>query len=170
MKKILLLFLMLCFALPSLANNVEYNFINFYFHNNHKTYNEYGKIKNYGDFSFKGLWASKKDVMGIIQKEIIIEDLYCDISLLSCYSSNLRVRKPYLLYDKTQIDIDTYSNTYKIIEISKDKFKLYSTISKYTIEVDLFNKSASKYKIFENGDVNKFYLISDIQKAKNHIK
>jgi hypothetical protein len=161
---------MLCFALPSLASNIDFNFINFYFKNNHKTYNDYGTIKNYGDFSFKGLWGNSKDRLNIVSEEIMIEDLYCDISLLSCYSSNLRLRKPHFLYDKQQIDLDTYSNAYKIIEIQNNKSKLYSSISKYTIEVDLTNKTASKYKVFENGDVNKYYLILDLAKVNKYIK
>lgn len=168
MKKILLLFLMLCFALPSLAEEKSFNGIEIrdaYFSNKTSIYSNYGNLEYYGHFLIKGIWADKTKQ----NKDVMFEEILCKNSDDSCISSFSIVS--FLGYPLIKsLYHDSYLNNYKIIEKNKYKYKIYSSITGYTIEVDLQNKTASKYKVFENGDVNNYYFISDVTKANNYIK
>lgn len=166
MKKILLLFLMLCFALPSLAKEFSdvVEIRETAFKNNTSFSTNYGNIEYYGDFLIKGLWADKSKS----SKDVFLEEIYCKAYTKFCTSSTSVTN--YIGYPNLQPLVDTFLNFYEIIEQNKYKYKLYSTTTGYTIEVDLLNKTASKYKVFDNGDVNHYYLISDVKQANIYSK
>jgi hypothetical protein len=155
MKKILLLFLMLCFALPTWAN---FEILETTFVDETSFSTNYGTTEYYGNFLIKGIWADNK----LLNRNIMAEEIFCQNSKKECISSTLVVGQTNFL--------DTYINVYNIIDRNKHKYTLYSSTTGSTIKVDLKNKTASKYKVFENGDVNNYYFISDLAKANNYIK
>ena len=146
---------MLYFALPTMASVQIKDTI---FFNDASFRSTYGNTNYYGTFLIKGIWADNKK----LNKDILIEEVFCQNYNKECISSSS-------IFSSFGY-VDTSINIYSIIDRNKHKYKLYSSTAGYTIEVDLQNKTASKYKVFENGDVNKYYFISDINKANNYIK
>lgn len=48
--------------------------------------------------------------------------------------------------------------------------KLFCTLTNYTVEINLKTQNVTKYKVFENGDVNKYSMIFDTNYAKKYFK
>lgn len=162
MKKIFLLFLLLCFCLPTWA--IEITTLEnreTFFNNEIKSYNS----NCYGTLNIKGIWQYKEHKL----PRVNYEEIYCNLSFNQCFSSFSSfdlvgypiIKKPY---------IDTFLNIYEIIEVNNRKLKAYSKTTEHTIEADLINKSAFKYKVYEDGDVDKYNLIIDSNKADAYIK
>lgn len=118
--------------------------------------------KKYGHFAFKGVWASN------IANRIMLEEVFCNYENYSCSSSLSETS--FLGTPILNPLIDVYMVYYKIIDENGNKYKLYSPDTGYTIEIDLANKTATKYKIFDNGDVNKYTLLLDDNSIKNYIE
>lgn len=160
MKKFLLL-LALLFTLPSLAMDIKtFDTREVYFKNNIKTY----KNETWGNLSIKGVWTDPKG----LSTRLMQEELFCSLSSMECMSGF------------AEIDIwggkivppmyDVYFLIYKIIDVDSKKVKLYNTITEYNIEIDLVNRTATKYKVFPNGDVNKYIMLFDCDKAAQYFK
>jgi hypothetical protein len=48
--------------------------------------------------------------------------------------------------------------------------KIYNPVTEYTIEIDLINRTATKYKIFPNGDVNKYIMSFNCDESGKYFK
>lgn len=162
MKKIFLLFLLVCFSLPAMALDITtLETRETFFDDKIKSYDS----KYYGTLNIKGIWKYKEHNL----PRVNYEEIYCDLSFSQCFSSFSSfdlagypiIKKPY---------IDTFLNIYEIIEVNSKKLKAYSKLTKHTIEADLIKKSAFKYKVYENGDVDKYDLIIDSKKADVYIE
>ena len=65
---------------------------------------------------------------------------------------------------------DVYLLVYNIIDYTPKKMKIYNPVTEYTIEIDLINRTATKYKIFPNGDVNKYIMSFNCDESGKYFK
>lgn len=160
MKKLLVL-LALIFMLPCCAMDLKtFDTRKVYFRNNIKTYNN----ETWGDLSLKGVWIDPKK----LSTRLMQEDLFCYINTMQCMSGFAEID----FFGSKIINpmYDVHFLIYKIIDVDSKKVKLYNTVTEYTIEIDLINRTAAKYKIFPNGDVNKYIMLFDCDKAAQYFK
>lgn len=148
MKKLLLL-LALLFILPCFAVDIKnFDVRQPYFKNDIKSYQN----DRWGYLSFKGVWVDPKKY----SKSVKLEEVFCDIRTNFCESALVDINFMGTPASMPSIDIDQI--TYKIIDISNSKMKLFSPVTNYTIDIDLYSKKITKYKVFENGDINKYNM------------
>ena len=161
MKKIIVLLMLLFVSIPTFAMEIKtFDIRETYFKNDIKTYQN----KTWGNLSIKGVWSDPKHNL----KSVLVEELLCDIGNMICTSSVVDLSfigtpalPPYL---------DVYGLTYKVIDYTPNNIKLFCSLTNYTIDVDLKNKKVTKYKVFENGDLNKYIMIFDDNTAKEYFK
>jgi hypothetical protein len=120
--------------------------------------------KNYGDLYIKGVWSDPKGYL----KSILQEELFCNLSTKECISSVTSIN--FLGTPQLQPYLDTYLVSYNIVDYSRGVLKLYAPTTGYIVEINLRNKTATKYKVFENGDINKYNLLLDTNKASEYLK
>lgn len=119
-----------------------------------------------GDFAIKGIWADPKK----LANRVMLEDILCDYDKFKCISNFLEIDFWGTSVSNLNPYVDIFNNNYQIIQWSKNMtFKLYSAQTEYVIEVDLVNKTAYKYKVFPNGDVNKYVLLLDDNEIKKYL-
>lgn len=161
MKKIFVLLAFLFIVIPTFSMEINtFDIRESYFKNDIKTYQN--EVR--GNLSIKGVWNDPKNYL----KSILVEEIFCDIKGMICTSSVVDINfigtpslPPYL---------DVYGLTYKIIDYSPSRIKLFCSLTNYTIDIDLKTKKVIKYKIFENGDVNKYIMIFDTNYAQEYFK
>lgn len=168
MKRLILLFLLFLFVLPCFAMELKtFDIRETYFNKEYKSVPKAGKLVSELDyFSFKGVWEDAKK----LANSVMYEELFCDIYSNICSSSIVII--DFLGTDFAQLNpyLDVFSLQYKIIDKKGSIYKLYSPITEYTIEADIANKKATKYKVFSNGDINKYFLNLDSDKASGYFK
>ncbi|MBQ2395947.1 MAG: hypothetical protein II304_02725 [Bacteroidales bacterium] len=114
--------------------------------------------------NIKGVWQDPKK----LSTRLMQEELFCSFSLMECMSGFAEID---MWGGKIVPPIyDVHFLVYKIIDYSSRKVKLYNVVTEYTIEIDLKNKTATKYKIFPNGDVNKYIMLFNCEKAAQYFK
>lgn len=166
MKRLILLFLLFLFVLPCFAMELKtFDIRETYFNKEYKSVPKAGKIvKELDYFSFKGVWIDPKK----LSTRLMQEELFCSLSSMECMSGFAEID---IWRGKIAPPIyDVYFLIYKIIDVDSKKVKLYNTITEYNIEIDLTNKTATKYKVFENGDINKYNMTFDYEQAKQYFK
>lgn len=168
MKKILLLLVaFFCNCIQVFSYDLKtFDIRETYFNKDYKTVATVsGKVANeLTSFKFKGAWADPLH----LANRVMLEELSCNISSLICFSNVFSIDfmgcdvglNPYL---------DFYSLSYQIIDIQRNKYKLYCAETEYIIEVDVLKNKATKYKVFSNGDVNKYDLLTDEEEIKKDI-
>lgn len=160
MKKFLVL-LALLFTLPCFAMDLKtFDVRQTYFKNDIKTYNS----DRWGYLSFKGVWVDPKKY----SKSVKLEEVFCNISTNFCESALVDIN--FIGTPALSPYIDINQITYKIIDISNSKIKLFSPVTNYTIDIDLQKQKITKYKVFENGDINKYNMTFDYEQAKQYFK
>lgn len=160
MKKLLLL-LALLFTLPCFAIDIKtFDTREVYFKNNIKTYNN----ETWGNLSIKGVW---KDPKGLSTR-LMQEDLFCSMTTKDCMSGFAEID----VFGNKIISpmYDVYLLVYNIIDYTPKKMKIYNPVTEYTIEIDLINRTATKYKIFPNGDVNKYIMSFNCDESAKYFK
>ncbi|MBQ8635835.1 hypothetical protein IJ425_06765 [bacterium] len=90
-----------------------------------------------------------------------MNSMLCSSSVVDISFIGTPLLEPYL---------DVYGLTYKIIDYTPNKLKLFCTLTNYTVEINLKTQNVTKYKVFENGDVNKYAMIFDTNYAKKYFK
>jgi hypothetical protein len=160
MKKFLLL-LALFFTLPCFAMDLKtFDVRQTYFKNDIKTYNN----DRWGFLSFKGVWTDPQKYV----KSVKIEEVICQINANICESALVDIN--FIGTPTLAPYIDVNQETYKIIDISSIKMKLFSPVTNYTIDIDLQKQKITKYKVFDNGDINKYNMTFDYEQAKQYFK
>jgi hypothetical protein len=160
MKKLLLL-LALFFTLPCFAMDLKtFDVRQTYFKNDIKTYNS----DRWGFLSFKGVWTDPQKYV----KSVKIEEVICQINANICESALVDIN--FIGTPTLAPYIDVNQETYKIIDISSTKMKLFSPITNDTIDIDLQKQKITKYKVFDNGDINKYNMTFDYEQAKQYFK
>lgn len=110
----------------------------------------------------KGLWVDKNN----IAQRIMYEDIYCNFYNSKCTSAFSEI-------DFLGANIENppffriYNLEYKIIKKTGNNLKIYCDETEYFIEINLNTKTATKYKIFSNKDVNMYYFMFDANKSKS---
>ena len=161
MKKILIILTFLFLSLPVFSmDNKTYEVRETYFKNEIQTYQN----KIWGNLFIKGIWTDPKHNLN----SVLVEELSCNMNSMICSSSVVDISfigtpllAPYL---------DVYGLTYKIIDYTPNKLKLFCTLTNYTVEINLKTQNVTKYKVFENGDVNKYSMIFDTNYAEKYFK
>jgi hypothetical protein len=162
MKKILALLLLLFLALPCFAMDIKtFDTRDTYFQ---PKFVGYDLNKRLEYLNIKGVWQDPKN----LSTRLMQEELLCSFSLMECMSGFAEID---IWGGKLVPPIyDVQFLVYKIIDYSSRKVKLYNVVTEYTIEIDLKNKTAIKYKIFPNGDVNKYIMLFDCDKSAQYFK
>lgn len=160
-KKLLLLLFAIFIFLPSSAMDIKtFDTREVYFRNNIKTYNN----EIWGTVSLKGVWKDPKK----ISTRLMQEELFCSLSSMDCMSGFAEID---VLGSKIIPPMyDVYFLIYKIIDVDSKKMKLYNTVTEYTIEIDLINRTVTKYKIFPNSDVNKYIMLFNCDQAAQYFE
>lgn len=167
MKKVLITFIL--FLIASCVNAMDiktFEIRETYFNTNYQKIPITGTVgSKLTSFAIKGIWG---DAGNTSSGRVMLEDIYCSLDTMSCLSAITTIDfigtpllSPYL---------DVFTLHYDIIDENKSSYKLYCRQTDYTINVNIANKSATKIKIFENGDVNKYQMIFDYKEAEKFIE
>ena len=161
MKKKIILLILISIVLPVFSMDIKTLEIReTYFKNEIKTYQN----EVWGNLFIKGIWADPKHNLN----SVLVEELSCNMNSMLCSSSVVDMSfigtpllAPYL---------DVYGLTYKIIDYTPNNLKLFCALTNYTVEINLKTQNVTKYKVFENGDVNKYSMNFDTNYANKYFK
>ena len=161
MRKILIALFLFLFSLPCFSMELKsFDILETFFTNKINSFE--GRV--YGDLHLKGVWYDSKGD----SCRVLLEEIFCNIGTKECIASTTSVG--FLGSTQFYPYLDTNIVMYTIVDYSNGVLKLYDSVSGYTVEINLRGKTATKYKVFSNGDVNRYTLLLDRNKALEYFK